>query len=204
MDKIKYPYSEIDCFEFPQKYQLSTYYGIDFLLIYKKTRNEIIEQIKTNDKKIKNYINENSKFNDKYLKSIGKKTYETEKLLWFIYKKISENKLNDKYLELINKLIKKFEISKKIFDFYEFDLTLESKNFMIYKNYLILSLICMNLYEKRMNLKFLNTSLKLNDALCSNFKKIIDENDLLLLKKVLELELNEIDNLMTKKGLEKI
>ncbi len=204
MNKITYSFSEIDCFEFPQKYQLSTYYGIDFLLIYKKTRNKIIEQIKTNNERIETPIDENSKFYDEYLKIIKKKTFETKKLLCFIYKKFLENKLNDEYLELINKLIKKFEISKKIFDVYEFDLTSKSKNFMIYKNYLILSLICIKLYEKKMNLKFLNTSLKLNDALCSNFKKIIDKNDLLLLKKVLELELNAIDNLMRKKGLEKI
>ena len=52
-----------------------------------------------------------------------------------------------------------------------------------------------------MNLKYLNTSLKINDLLCSNFKKILDEFDLRLLKEILQSELKCIENLMNKRGL---
>lgn len=202
MDNVKYSYSEIDCFEFPQKYQMSEYDGIDFLLIYKKSRNKVITQIKFKNERIINEIYDIAQYyKNGYLKIDKGKIFKTEKILWFLYNKLSETELNVEHIELINKFIKKFEISKKVFDFYEHDLTTKSKNFRYYRNYLILSFICIKLYQKKMNLKYLNTSLKINDALCSNYKKISDQFDLKILKEILQLELKAIDNLMNKKGL---
>lgn len=202
MDIYKYPYSEIDNLEFPQKYQMSEYLGTSFLVAYKKSRKEIIDQIKIENKDIVNLINDNSKFSeDEFLKIREKKVFKMENMLWFLYKRISENKFKIEYNELINRFIKKFEITKKIFDFYEHDLSTKSKNFRILRNYLILSLICIKLYEKKMNLKYLNTSLKINDLLCSNFKKISDRFDLRLLKEILQSESKDIENLMNKRGL---
>lgn len=202
MDIYKYPYSEIDNLEFPQKYQMSEYLGTSFLVAYKKSRKEIIDQIKIENKDIVNLINDNSKFSeDEFLKIREKKVFKMENMLWFLYKRISENKFKIEYNELINRFIKKFEITKKIFDFYEHDLSTKSKNFRILRNYLILSLICIKLYEKKMKLKYLNTSLKINDLLCSNFKKISDGFDLRLLKEILQSESKYIENLMNKRGL---
>jgi len=202
MDIYQYPYSEIDNLEFPQKYQMSEYVGTSFLVAYKKSRKEIIDQIKIENKEMINLINDNSKFSeDEFLKIREKKVFKMEKMLWFLYKRISENEFKIEYNELIHRFIKKFEITKKIFDFYEYDLSTKSKNFRILRNYLILSLICIKLYEKKMNLKYLNTSLKINDLLCSNFKKILDGYDLQLLKEILQSELRCIENLMNKRGL---
>jgi len=202
MDIYQYPYSEIDNLEFPQKYQMSEYLGASFLVAYKKSRKEIIDQIKIENKDIVNLINDNSKFSeDEFLKIREKKVFKMENMLWFLYKRISENKFEIEYDELINRFIKKFEITKKIFDFYEHDLSTKSKNFRILRNYLILSLICIKLYEKKMKLKYLNTSLKINDLLCSNFKKISDGFDLRLLKEILQSESKYIENLMNKRGL---
>ena len=69
------------------------------------------------------------------------------------------------------------------------------------KNYLILSLICIKLYEEENNLKYLNIALKINDILTSNFNKISNSIDLILLKQSLELELKQIEILINKKGL---
>ncbi len=200
MDNIKYSYSEVDCFEFPQKYQMSEYGGSDFLLKYKKSRNKIITQINFKTEKIINEIHEIAQnYKNEYLKIDQGKTFKTEKILWFLYNKLSKTELNVEYKELINKFIKKFEINKKIFDVYESDLTTKSENFRCYRNYLILSFMCIKLYEKEMNLKYLNTSLKINDALCSINNKISDQFDLKLLKETLQLELKAIESLMEKK-----
>ena len=202
---IKYPYSENDCFEFPQKYQMSEFCGVDFLRAYKKTRNEVIEQINIAKEKNQKVSNHNSEFyENEYLNMCDKKPFQTEKIFCFIYSKILENDLKIEYSKLINKFIKKFEISKKIFDYYEYDLSTKSNNFRTIKNYLILSEICIKLYEEKGNLKYLNTSLKINDIICSNFKKITNESELRSLKEILTSELKEVENLMVKKGIELI
>ena len=59
----------------------------------------------------------------------------------------------------------------------------------------------MKIYEEENNLKYLNATLKINDITTSNFNKILNKIDLILLKQSLELELKQIEILMNKKGL---
>ena len=203
MNSKKYQYNEIDCLEFPQKYQMSPYEGNNFLIKYKKSRNKIIEEIKNEEIDIVNYLEENYELNkNEYLKINEKKCFETEKIFEFLLNRILKNKLEFKYKKLINKFISKFERTKKIFVSYDYNIKSNSSNYKIMKNYLILSLICIKLYEEENNLKYLNIALKINDILTSNFNKISNSIDLILLKQSLELELNQIEILMSKKGLE--
>ena len=59
------------------------------------------------------------------------------------------------------------------------------------KNYILLSIICLEKFELDKNLKFLNCSLKLNDIICSVFNNDIDDNNIgmisFLIKKELEI-----------------
>jgi hypothetical protein len=202
---IEYPYTQINCLEFPQKYQMSEYFGMPFMNEYVKSRKKIIEQIKIKNKNILNQFLHNFNFDENnFLEITEKKFFKTEKILWFIYNNIFENKVDLECIKFVNKFVKKFEITKKIFDFYEHDFTTMSKNFRMLRNYLVLSLICIKLYDKKMNLKYFNVSLKINDILCSNFKNITDELDLKLLDEILKSELTCINNLMKKKDLKLI
>jgi len=198
----KYQYNEIDCLEFPQKYQMSVFEGNNFLIKYKKSRNKIIKKIKNEEIDIVNYFEQNYEVNkNEYLKIKKKECFETEKIFKFFLNRIFTNKLNLKHKKLINKFISKFEISKKIFMNYDYNIKTDSNNYKIMKNYLMLSLICMKIYEEENNLKYLNATLKINDVTTSNFNKILDKIDLILLKQSLELELKQIEILMNKKGL---
>lgn len=198
----KYQYNEIDCLEFPQKYQMSVFEGNNFLIKYKKSRNKIIKKIKNEEIDIVNYFEQNYEVNkNEYLKIKKKECFETEKIFKFFLNRIFKNKLNLKHKKLINKFISKFEISKKIFMNYDYNIKTDSNNYKIMKNYLMLSLICMKIYEEENNLKYLNATLKINDITTSNFNKILDKIDLILLKQSLELELKQIEILMNKKGL---
>jgi len=198
----KYQYNEIDCLEFPQKYQMSVFEGNNFLIKYKKSRNKIIKKIKNEEIDIVNYFEQNYEVNkNEYLKIKKKECFETEKIFKFFLNRIFTNKLNLKHKKLINKFISKFEISKKIFMNYDYNIKTDSNNYKIMKNYLMLSLICMKIYEEENNLKYLNATLKINDITTSNFNKILDKIDLILLKQSLELELKQIEILMNKKGL---
>ena len=198
----KYQYNEIDCLEFPQKYQMSVFEGNNFLIKYKESRNEIIKKIKNKKIDLVIYFEEDYEINNnEYLKINKNECFETEKIFKFFLNRIFKNKLNLKHKKLINKFISKFEISKKIFMNYDYNIKTDSNNYKIMKNYLMLSLICMKIYEEENNLKYLNATLKINDITTSNFNKILDKIDLILLKQSLELELKQIEILMNKKGL---
>ena len=88
-----------------------------------------------------------------------------------------------------NTLSEKFEISKKIFNSYDISLKENTKSYKTFRNYILLSVICIKKYEKTNNLKFLNTLLKVNDIVCSVFVQINDENNLSMIKYILEKEL---------------
>lgn len=101
----------------------------------------------------------------------------------------NNNKINDEFLEI---LIKKFEIKKRIFESYHYEFKENTKKFEMMKNYILLSLICLLKYEKTRNLKFLNTSLKLNDIISSKINELKDNDDLLLYSFIIEKELEKI------------
>ena len=70
----------------------------------------------------------------------------------------------------------------------------------VIKNYILLSIICLFKYEKTKNLKFLNTSLKLNDLISSQRKKLIILEDILFYSFIIKKELEVIEILMNKVG----
>ena len=56
-------------------------------------------------------------------------------------------------------------------------------------------------YESTSNLKYLNTSLKLNDIICSQQKKLSNEIDISLIEYILKKEIELILNLCKIKGI---
>ena len=110
---------------------------------------------------------------------------------------IIENKNNDKLLEI---LIKKFEIKKKIFEYYDSEFKENVKDFLNLKNYILLSLICLLKFEKTSNLKFLNVSLKINDIISSQKIKLVSSEDIMLYSFIIKKELEIISILCNKKG----
>ena len=101
----------------------------------------------------------------------------------------------------INKYIKKFEVTKKIFSTYDMNLKPITEDYTIIRNYLLLSLICLLKYKKSKKIQFLSTILKLNDIICSQIYKIDELDDILFSQYVLKLELKYINELATRKGI---
>ena len=97
-------------------------------------------------------------------------------------------------------ILKKFELKKKLFLKYNSDFKEITSDYYFLRNYLLLSLLCLILYEKSKSLKYLNSSLKINDILSS--QTIETSEDKIFLKHVLEKELELITNLCKKKGID--
>ena len=104
-------------------------------------------------------------------------------------------------ISLVNIFIKKFEIRKKFFTEYNSEMKEISTNYSEIKNYILFSIICETLFLHTDNLKYLNTSLKLNDLVCSQ-NKILNKVEKSLLKFSINKELESIKFLSKKIGVD--
>ena len=198
---MEYKYIKNNLLKIPEKYQMSTFENLDFLVSYKKSRQSILEIIRNNDEILdfKDVLNKTSILKNNNFKNIQKSFIETDKLLQFLYVDILNNQNNDNIS--LDILIKKFEIKKKIFESYYLEFKENTKKFINLKNYVLLSLICLLKFEKTNNLKFLNVSLKLNDTICSQVKTLVILEDILIFNFVIKKELQIIFDLCDKKGI---
>ena len=95
----------------------------------------------------------------------------------------------------INKFISKFEITKNVFDYYNFDSNLHKGSFDNVANYIALSFFCLEAFKFSGNYKYLNTSLKINDILVSALESLPNSDFLGDIKKVLDVEINIVNQL---------
>ena len=121
--------------------------------------------------------------------------FELRRILLHIIKNNKDTKINAKF----EMYLKKFEINKRLYDKYD-DNEKNSTRYDIIENYILLSLISILKFKKTENLKFLNTALKLNDTICSEFRNMIKEDYNKLFKFSLESEMSIITRFMKKIG----
>ena len=122
--------------------------------------------------------------------------YSTDSLLSWILFCLGQNfDLSSDYF--ITSLIRKFEVKKRIHSKYSKNFNESSDDFIYLRNYLLLSTICLLKYQKTLNLKFLNTTLKINDLLCSRRHMIENDIDSALFAHALEKEIRYIKQLCT-------
>lgn len=162
-----YIYSENNLLKFPNTYQYSDFQGIDFLQIYKKDRMRSLDILKNNLKKLETE-------NKKNFKLIGKIYYKDGKLdlkEYLIYLFNSGSSTLKSQAKTIDILIKRFEVSKKLFLQYDIkSLKKLSSKFDELLLYPLFSLVLQKYYleaEDQNKLIFLNTILKVNDTISS-------------------------------------
>ena len=178
----------------PEKYQRFPFLGMEFITDYIKKRTTIINNNKN--------INKKSilEFSDIIIpkNKLLKENIITNQKLYEIYTKIlDDNEFEDE----LNKFIKKFEIKRKIYEEYSNDMKTGIGSFYKLNNYLILSLCNLLAYEKKENLKYLNTVLKLNDVICSTLNLLNNnEESNQLLVYVLKKEIEYVNKLAMEKG----
>jgi hypothetical protein len=200
MTKVNtYTYSKKNLFEITEKYQNTSFHGLEFLKHYTESRQTLILELRKKStetvrfKQILDIIQK--KINLFESKKDGNR--QTENIFYNICLDIN----NEAKIFEINKYIKKFEVTKKIFSTYDMNLKPITEDYTIVRNYLLLSLICLLKYKKSKKIQFLSTILKLNDIICSQIYKIDELDDILFSQYVLKLELKYINELSTRKGI---
>ncbi|MGG7147237.1 hypothetical protein ACQPVA_10575 [Clostridium butyricum] len=198
-EKIKYKYGERNLLEEPEKYFFSQYNGSNFVKAYFQNRLNMIEKLKSsNDYKIYNdleqYLGENRK-ND--IVKVKNEIISTQFLRVLLEEIINDNiKDKKKYLDI---LLKKYEVTKKIFSEYDNNFKAISNEYNNIENYCLLSICCCFYYKKIRNLKYLNVSIKINDMLCSR-GIIIEKNNILLASIAVKEEIECINQLFLEEG----
>jgi len=191
---LNYIYSKGDLLETSQKYQLSPFHGSDFLNSYKIERESILNKLDTKiarkiilSELIKILLPPENIISEKQITK-----FVTETLLITFLNKLQLTP-NDK--TILSKLLKSFEIKKKIFTEYNFNQNTSSTDYKNLRNYILFSLLCSKEFKDSQNLKFLNTVLKLNDIISSKINHISNNYDLLLAFNAIDLELIAINTL---------
>jgi len=195
---MEYQYSKKNHFKYAEKYQMTPFKNKEFLIEYKKSRERNLHEFDKKSDEIKYFKDIIFKTEKEKWKDIKNNSINTEKLLKFLFIEII--KKSEKSEILLNKIIKKFEIKKKIFESYDLEFKEKSKKDSNLKNYLLLSIICLFKYQKTKNLKFLNTSLKINDLISSQQQKICNLDEISLYSFAIKKELEIIEIIMIKKG----
>lgn len=164
-----YPYVQKNLLEKPEKYQMTPYFGLSFLSSFLESRKKILK-----DDIDEIQINELLDLLSKKEISINnlKKNNITCNLFSEILKHVLNKNFDLKIIEIVDIFLKKFEIKKKIFTSYNSEMKETTNNFSEIKNYILLSIICEVFFLHTCNLKYLNVSLKLNDLICSQNKKL--------------------------------
>jgi len=200
MTKVNtYTYSKKNLFEITEKYQNTSFHGLEFLKHYTESRQTLILELRKKStetvrfKQILDIIQKKKNLFES--KKDGNR--QTENIFYNICLDIN----NEAKIFEINKYIKKFEVTKKIFSTYDMNLKPITEDYTIIRNYLLLSLICLLKYKKSKKIQFLSTILKLNDIICSQIYKIDELDDILFSQYVLKLELKYINELSTRKGI---
>lgn len=190
---MTYQYTKRDLLKIPQKYQQSQFEGKEFLDSYFKNRTEVIEKTNCSDKTLESIENELKKI------AISSKNDLEKIFIKIIYDKNTNEKLSNN--KIIDIFLKKFEIKKRVMEEYDSNNKEKSDNFYYLRNYLLISVLCCLRYRETKNLKFLNTILKINDTLISQFFKINEILNLEILSIILRMEIDFITELYTLKGL---
>lgn len=189
----EYKYNQGDLLKYPQKYNFTEFNNWDFLNAFKKSRNNFLKHSDVTSNLFENLFeliipNTDIDYN------LGDKI-DTEQYLKIILIQISQKNFFN--YNIIDTYLKKFELSKKLFEKYNKKFIPISENYLNLINYIILSLICLLCYKHEKNLKYLNTALKLNDTLTNQISEHHEYS--IYLEYLVKIELNFINELIEEK-----
>ena len=178
-----YTYSQEHDWKSPQNYSYSQYEGTNFLNSYFLSRKVALKNIKSSLISVKEFANE--------LNIDTKGLSATEISLLEILNSLET--LDEIPGNLIF-FVRKFEITKLIHNSYNNEEN--NENYHNLRNYILLSKCCLQAHTYNGSLKFLNTSLKLNDLLIAKLSQIDNQLDKSILKQVIELEISLVEKLV--------
>lgn len=225
---MNYEYSRVNRFTTPHNYMYTKYEGPKFLGTYIEFRKNCLEKLRGRIGEFDNIINfsdfslsdfrktlfsfllsseqesqvDFDSVEDLLIEMQSEKTVQTivffKRILILMLNSKQEN-LKDFY-KILSIFIKKYEVFKRIFSQYSSQFKKKSEDYASLSPYILITLCSLYYHHHIPNLKFLNVSLKINDALCSVIDEIPHGEDCLFFNVALIMEIDAIEKLADKKG----
>jgi len=169
----KYEYTKNNLLDNPHKYQYSKFEGKGFFIKYENDRKEVLSFF---EERLKYLVKANIKSNNQEDNSFIEDDNLVLKDFLISLLKESDSEL-EKQKYIMNLLIKRFEVGKKLYLTYSLDeIRKSSSDFTNLINYPLFSLVLQRYYHREKSeekLIYLNAILKVNDILSSIKKEII-------------------------------
>jgi cytidine diphosphoramidate kinase len=185
-----YSYTLNDLLEHPQKYEYSKFEGVNFFKQFSQERNETLDFLDTRLKKITEVNNVNN-FELDLHEFKTKKDLILKEFLIFLY--LGDRSVLEKQESFFEILIKRFEVSKKLYLTYNIkDIRKSSKDFNELISYCLFSLVLQRYYDMsigQQKLVYLNSILKVNDIISSTKSNLIFANEVYYALKAINGEL---------------
>ena len=208
---MRYPITKGNLLENPEGYSYSDYLGKTFLHSFFYYRNTVMNFAKDKtgvdkefntsksiEDEIKSYVSKitiSEDFNESGL--------DTKLELTKIFNSIISDDFTIESKRLLDIFVYKYEVFKKLYEGYlDLESPDKSKRIADYTNisiYVLLSFLCLVSYRRSCNLKYINTSLKINDMICS-VKDKLENEELYGLYLLINYELDAIESLMLRNG----
>ena len=187
---MKYAYTQNNLVDTRFHYMYTPFEGKDFLLAYNHQRLHIIKKLSTNRKtfqeqqRVDTHLPEeiralatNGAAKTDILKSHqttvitylpGQIDFETYPLLLdLLHTLFYSNAPSTNFKNWIDYLLKRFEVSKRLYKAYHANGKPKVKRYKNLREYVLFNLLLACIYQRTQNLKYLNTILKLSDTICS-------------------------------------
>jgi len=193
LEQEPYPFADGNLLEKPNTYFYSTYKGSAFLISFFQHRLRTLENLPSASPAPTPHPE---------VEPPSKKIIETERLLEYVFSKILKGEINDSSCQFwLERLVKKFEVSKRIHIQYKQNFCAVDPN--QHKNYCLyirLSEIFESAYANSGDIRFLNVLLKTIDTICS-FSEYLISQDRRRLASLIFKEKEHIENMIQQKGL---
>lgn len=160
-----YQYTQRDLLEYPETYFYSEYSGKEFFHQWLHDRDKF-EEAPDNFTPQLLFVSLQEPL-------IESKEINTNFFLNFVYRQLSTGDLDEENQNKIDLLVKRFEITKYIFNNYSPDMRpLPGSSYLDWDLYLKFGLILEALFTKMGNIPYLNSLLKIIDIISSDYEKL--------------------------------
>ncbi|TGN08006.1 hypothetical protein [Leptospira ilyithenensis] len=195
----QYTYTSENRIESPHKYMYTPYQGRDFLGYYFEDRKNFIRKTEVSD-----YDILEKTIYDNVLKTFSLfENNDTNTTVLNLGNIISRSILSGKFSEedstLLSSYIRKFEVTKKLYQNYDLGFKAPIGQFDVATNYIFLSIAANLFFKLYRNFKMLNVALKVGDLVVSIDSSLTEseKNDLAI--PAISMEMNHISLLLNEK-----
>ena len=186
----KYKYIDGNVPKVKINYSYSKYLGLDFIEFWKFSREEYLKDF--NLERLRALIGESISVDNSKDFVLSKNLFSS-----WIYNIDPKEIMVD-----VNLLVKRFEVTKKIYDDYNVLMRPSNKdNYLNFENYCLFGITLGLLFSKTKNYQYLNALLKLNDILLGWNTFNLNEDSLLLRSYSLDLEYKSISKILNQKNI---